>query len=86
MLKKIKILKGCVSSNKMDKSAVVCVERLVKHKFYGKFVKRTTKLHVHDQDNKCNIGDIVEISECKPISKTKSWILLKIVKKNLELL
>ncbi|MFI4819112.1 MAG: 30S ribosomal protein S17 [Enterobacterales bacterium] len=76
-------LKGIVTSNKMNKSIVVSIERFVKHKLYGKFIKRTTKIHAHDDKNCCNIGDIVEIIECNPISKTKSWILSKIIKKKL---
>lgn len=85
MIKKIRTLKGRVSSNKMEKSAVVIIERLVKHPLYGKFIKRTTKLHIHDEFNKCNKGDLVEISECKPISKTKSWKLVKVIEKTTEI-
>ncbi|MFI4846967.1 MAG: 30S ribosomal protein S17 [Candidatus Makana argininalis] len=79
----IRKLKGKVISNKMNKSIIVSIERIIKHKLYGKFIKRTTKIHAHDYKDKCNIGDIVEIIECRPISKTKSWILSKIIKKNL---
>ncbi|WDI78569.1 30S ribosomal protein S17 [Candidatus Purcelliella pentastirinorum] len=79
MKRKIKLLRCKVISNKMNKSIVVCVERLVKHPLYGKFLKKTTKLHVHDENNQCMVGDIVDIYECKPISKTKSWCLFKIV-------
>ncbi|MBZ2278978.1 MAG: 30S ribosomal protein S17 [Buchnera aphidicola] len=75
-------IQGRVKSNKMDKSAVVVVQRFVKHNIYGKFVKRTTKLHVHDEKNECSIGDLIEIRECRPISKTKSWVLVRIVEKN----
>jgi len=74
-------LQGRVTSNKMEKSAVVAIERKVKHPMYGKFIKRTTKLHFHDENNECNVGDIVEIHECRPISKTISWNLLRVVKK-----
>ncbi|MFI4853136.1 MAG: 30S ribosomal protein S17 [Candidatus Makana argininalis] len=74
-------LKGKVISNKMNKSIIVSIERFIKHKLYGKFIKRTTKINAHDYKNYCNIGDIVEIIECRPISKTKSWILSKIIKK-----
>lgn len=72
-------LKGRVLSNKMEKSIVVAIERLIKHPIYGKFIKRTTKLHVHDEHNNSKIGDTVIIKECRPISKTKSWILVCII-------
>ncbi len=72
---------GSVVSDKMDKSAVVLIERRVKHPVYGKFMKKSTKLHVHDENNECGVGDTVEITECRPISKTKSWKLVKIVEK-----
>lgn len=75
------ILHGKVVSNKMEKTIVVTVERLVKHKTYGKFVKKTTKLHVHDENNICSIGDIVSIKECRPLSKMKSWALISILEK-----
>ncbi|MGP4123465.1 MAG: 30S ribosomal protein S17 [Sodalis sp. (in: enterobacteria)] len=77
----IRTLQGRVVSDKMEKSIVVAIERFVKHPIYGKFIKRTTKLHVHDENNDSNIGDIVEISECRPISKTKSWMLIRVVEK-----
>lgn len=72
---------GSVISNKMDKSATVLIERKVKHPLYGKFVKKSTKLHIHDENNECSMGDTVQITECRPISKTKSWTLVKIVEK-----
>ncbi|CUX96820.1 30S ribosomal protein S17 [Candidatus Doolittlea endobia] len=78
---KIRALQGRVVSDKMEKSIVVAIERFVKHPIYGKFIKRTTTLHVHDENNDSNIGDIVEISECRPISKTKSWTLVRVVEK-----
>ena len=74
-------LQGKVISAKMEKSIVVAIERKVKHPLYGKFMKRTTKLHAHDETNQCNEGDIVQISECRPLSKKKSWTLEKIVTK-----
>lgn len=74
-------LQGKVISAKMEKSIVVAIERKVKHPLYGKFMKRTTKLHAHDETNQCNEGDIVLISECRPLSKKKSWTLAKIVTK-----
>ena len=70
---------GRVVSDKMDKSIVVLVERMVRHPVYGKFVKRSKKMHVHDAKNACNIGDLVQIQECRPISKTKSWELVKVI-------
>ncbi|URJ24116.1 30S ribosomal protein S17 [Blochmannia endosymbiont of Camponotus sp.] len=80
---RIRILLGRVCNNKkMNKSVVVAIERLIKHSTYEKFIKRTTKLHAHDPNNETNIGDLVEIQECRPISKTKSWILTSIIKKS----
>lgn len=78
---KISTRQGRVVSDKMDKSIVVVIERFVRHSIYGKFVRRTTKLHVHDENNDSNIGDMVEIRECRPISKTKSWKLVRIIEK-----
>jgi small subunit ribosomal protein S17 len=65
----------------MDKSAVVLIERRVKHPIYGKFMRKSTKLHIHDENNECAVGDTVQISECRPMSKTKSWTLVKVVEK-----
>ena len=79
--KVLRIQTGSVISDKMDKSAVVLIERRVKHPVYGKFVKKSTKLHIHDENNECAIGDTVQITECRPISKTKSWRLVKVVEK-----
>jgi small subunit ribosomal protein S17 len=75
----IRTLQGKVISNKMDKSITVAIERSVKHPIYGKFIKRTTKLHVHDENNQCKEGDVVTIRECRPLSKTKSWTLVAVV-------
>jgi small subunit ribosomal protein S17 len=72
---------GRVISDKMDKSITVLVERKVAHPIYGKYVKRSTKLHAHDEQNECNIGDTVSIEECRPISKSKSWRLVKVLEK-----
>ncbi|RZL05991.1 MAG: 30S ribosomal protein S17 [Pedobacter sp.] len=72
---------GLVVSNKMDKSVVVAVERKVKHPIYGKFVKKTTKFHAHDDKNECSIGDVVKIMETRPLSKTKRWRLVEVVEK-----
>ena len=72
---------GVVSSNKMDKTIVVEIERKVKHPLYGKFVKKTTKFHAHDEKNECSIGDLVKIMETRPLSKTKRWRLVEVVQK-----
>ena len=72
---------GRVVSNKMNQTVTVMVERKVKHPLYGKYIRRSTKLHVHDENNVCNEGDMVSISECKPISKTKSWELVEVLEK-----
>ncbi len=70
---------GLVTSDKMDKSITVAIERRVKHPLYGKFITKTTKLHVHDEDNQSRVGDSVEIRESRPISKTKSWTLVRVI-------
>jgi small subunit ribosomal protein S17 len=72
---------GVVRSNKMDKTITVAVERRVKHPIYGKFVKKTTRFHAHDEKNECTVGDIVKIMESRPLSKTKRWRLVEIVEK-----
>ncbi|MEW9809334.1 MAG: 30S ribosomal protein S17 [Candidatus Symbiodolus clandestinus] len=74
-------LQGKVISNKMQKSIVVAIQRKVKHPLYGKFIQRTTKLQAHDEENLCAIGDLVEIRQCRPLSKRKSWALVNIVEK-----
>ncbi len=74
-------LTGRVISDKMDKSITVLVERKVRHPIYGKYVRRSTKLHVHDEANECREGDLVSIVEGRPISKTKSWRLDKILER-----
>ncbi|QLK87312.1 30S ribosomal protein S17 [Arsenophonus endosymbiont of Aphis craccivora] len=81
MSDKIRTLQGRVTSDKMEKSIVVAIERMVKYPLYGKFIRRTTKLHVHDENNECGIGDLVEIRETRPLSKTKSWRLVRVVEK-----
>lgn len=81
MSDKIRTLQGAVISNKMQKSIVVAIQRKVKHPLYGKFIQRTTTLQAHDEDNACNIGDVVEIRQCRPLSKNKSWALVTIVEK-----
>ncbi len=77
--KKIKTLTGTVVSDKMNKTAVVLLERKIKHPKYGKYIKKSTKYKVHDQDNACKIGDVVKITEVRPISKNKSWKLVEII-------
>jgi len=72
---------GVVKSNKMDKTITVSVERRVKHPIYGKFVKKTTSFHAHDEKNECTIGDVVKIMESRPLSKTKRWRLVEVVEK-----
>ncbi len=72
---------GVVKSSKMDKTITVAVERKVKHPIYGKFVKKTTKFHAHDEKNECGVGDVVKIMESRPLSKTKRWRLVEIVEK-----
>jgi len=72
---------GEVVSNKMDKTAVVAVTRLVRHPLYGRFVKKTNKFKVHDESNVCNTGDVVRIMETRPISKDKRWRLVEVMKK-----
>jgi small subunit ribosomal protein S17 len=72
---------GVVTSNKMTKTITVAVERKVKHPIYGKFVKKTSKFHAHDDKNEASIGDVVRIMETRPMSKTKRWRLVEIVEK-----
>ena len=73
-----RVLSGTVVSNKMDKSITVQVERRVRHPIYGKYIRRSTKVHAHDDTNECNIGDTVTVVECRPLSKTKTWMLQSI--------
>ncbi|MEJ2142792.1 MAG: 30S ribosomal protein S17 [Gammaproteobacteria bacterium] len=79
--KTLRTVQGRVVSNKMDKTITVMVERKVKHPVYGKFVKKSTKLHAHDANNECNEGDVVTISACRPLSKSKKWKLETIVER-----
>jgi small subunit ribosomal protein S17 len=78
-LRKIRV--GVVTSDKMDKTITVAVERKVKHPIYVKFVKKTTKFHAHDEKQECTIGDVVKIMETRPLSKTKRWRLVEVVEK-----
>ena len=81
MTDKIRTVQGRVISDKMDKSFTIAIERKVKHPRLGKFIRRTNKLHVHDENNEAKQGDVVEIKECRPVSKTKSWTLVRVVEK-----
>jgi small subunit ribosomal protein S17 len=72
---------GLVTSNRMEKTVTVSVERRVKHPIYGKFVKKTTKFHAHDDKNECTVGDLVRIMETRPLSKTKRWRLVEVLEK-----
>ena len=72
---------GRVVSAKMDKSVSVAIERLIKHRVYGKYIRRTSKVMAHDANNECKAGDRVQISECRPISKNKSWSVVNVVER-----
>jgi small subunit ribosomal protein S17 len=76
-----RLLTGKVVSNKMDKTIAVSIERLVKHPTYGKYVRRTTKLLAHDANNECKEGDTVTIKPCRPLSRRKSWMLVRVVER-----
>ena len=80
----IRTLVGKVESNKMDKTITVRVPRLVKHPVVGKIIKLSTKVHAHDEKNEINEGDLVEITEGKPVSKNKSWVVTKVVSKAIQ--
>ena len=79
--KLVRTLTGRVVSDKMDKSAVVMVERKVRHPLYGKYIRRSSKLHIHDENNECKQGDTVMIKQTRPVSKTKTWALLEVVER-----
>jgi small subunit ribosomal protein S17 len=74
-----RLVTGRVTSDKMDKTITVVVERKVKHPLYGKYLSRRSKLHAHDENNECKIGDLVQVVECRPISRSKSWRLVKVI-------
>lgn len=76
-----RVLHGRVISDKMDKTVTVLIERKVKHPLYGKFIRRSTKVHAHDEANECGIGDTVMVEQCRPLSKSKTWRLVKVVTK-----
>jgi small subunit ribosomal protein S17 len=78
---KPRILTGRVVSNKMNQTVTVLIERRVRHPLYGKIIRRSTKVHAHDEQNSCRVGDTVRVQECRPISKTKSWNLVEIIER-----
>ncbi len=80
--KKQRTLQGVVTSNKGEKTATITISRRVKHALYGKIINRSTKLSIHDEANECGIGDTVLVEQCAPVSKTKSWKLVKVVEKS----
>jgi len=78
---KIRTISGRVVSNKMDKTISVSVERVIKHPVYGKYIKRSSKLFAHDEQNQCEIGDVVNIASCKPMSKKKTFKLVEVIER-----
>jgi len=78
-------VQGVVTSSAGDKSATIMIERKIQHPVYGKYIKRSTKMQIHDETNECNKGDTILVEECRPMSKTKSWKLVKVVEKASEL-
>ena len=76
-----KVIEGTVSGDKMEKTMTVLVERRVKHPLYKKYIRRSTKLHAHDEENTCRVGDLVSIEPCRPVSKSKSWRLHEILER-----
>ena len=74
-------MQGRVVSDKMDKSITVLIERRVKHPLYGKFVRKSSKVHAHDENNECQVGDVVVVEQCRPMSKTKAWRFLKLIER-----
>jgi len=77
----VRVLTGRVVSDRMDKTAAISVERLVKHPLYGKYIRRTTKVLAHDENNECRVGDTVSIAETRPLSKRKAWKVVEIVER-----
>jgi len=82
---KQRTLTGVVTGNAGDKSVTIMIERRIKHPVYGKYIKRSTRLHVHDETNECNQGDTIIVEQCRPMSKTKSWRLVKVIEKAAEI-
>ena len=80
-----RVLTGKVVSNSRDKTIAVLVERKVRHPIYKKYIKRSTKVHAHDEKNECGLGDVVRVSESKPFSKTKNWVLEEVVEKSVSI-
>jgi small subunit ribosomal protein S17 len=76
-----RVLTGQVVSDAMEKTITVVIDRRVKHPLYGKFMRRSTKVHAHDESNECRKGDLVRVEQCRPISKTKSWRLVEVVER-----
>ena len=77
--KRTRTVTGRVISNKMDKTVTVLIERRVKHPVYGKYITRSSKIHAHDEQNSCNVGDTVMVAESRPLSKSKTWKLVEVV-------
>jgi|TARA_B110000495_G_C22779066_1_gene455704 small subunit ribosomal protein S17 len=80
-----RVLTGKVVSNARDKTIAVLVERKVRHPIYKKYIKRSTKVHAHDENNECGLGDVVRVSESKPFSKTKNWALIEVIEKSVSI-
>ena len=80
-IKKARQVEGSVVSTAMDKTITVLIERKIKHPIYKKYIRRSTKLHAHDESNECQVGDTVRIEACRPLSKTKNWRLVEVVTK-----
>jgi len=80
-----RVLTGKVVSNSRNKTIAVLVERKVRHPIYKKYIKRSTKVHAHDENNECSLGDVVRVSESKPFSKTKNWALVEVVEKSVSI-
>ena len=80
-----RVLTGKVVSNSRNKTIAVLVERKVRHSIYKKYIKRSTKVHAHDENNECGLGDVVRVSESKPFSKTKNWALVEVVEKSVSI-
>ena len=74
-------MQGRVVSDKMDKGITVMVERRVKHPLYGKYVRKSSKVHAHDENNECKVGDVVVVEQCRPLSKTKNWRFVKLIER-----
>ena len=80
-----RVITGKVVSNSRNKTIAVLVERKVRHPIYKKYIKRSTKVHAHDENNECSLGDVVRVSESKPFSKTKNWALVEVVEKSVSI-